>query len=28
MSGDFKIAINCGSNMIRVGSSIFGERNY
>lgn len=28
MSGDYKIAINCGSNMIRVGSSIFGERNY
>lgn len=28
MSGDYKIAVNCGSNMIRVGSSIFGERNY
>ncbi len=28
MSGDYKIAIACGSNMIRVGSSIFGERNY
>ncbi len=28
MSGDYKIAIECGSNMIRVGSSIFGERNY
>lgn len=28
MSGDYKIAIRCGSNMIRVGSSIFGERNY
>lgn len=28
MSGDYDIAINCGSNMIRVGSSIFGERNY
>lgn len=27
MSGDYKIAINCGSNMIRVGSSIFGKRN-
>lgn len=26
MSGDFKIAINCNSNLIRVGSSIFGER--
>ncbi|MEL0456766.1 YggS family pyridoxal phosphate-dependent enzyme [Flavobacteriaceae bacterium SZ-1-7] len=28
MSGDYKLAIACGSNMIRVGSSIFGERNY
>lgn len=28
MSGDYAIAIACGSNMIRVGSSIFGERNY
>lgn len=28
MSGDFKIAIENGSNMIRVGSAIFGERNY
>lgn len=28
MSGDYKLAINCGSNMIRVGSSIFGARNY
>lgn len=28
MSGDYKIAIECGSNMIRIGSSIFGERNY
>lgn len=28
MSGDYNIAINCGSNMIRVGSNIFGERNY
>lgn len=26
MSGDYKIAIEAGSNMIRVGSSIFGER--
>lgn len=26
MSGDYPIAIDCGSNMIRVGSSIFGER--
>ncbi len=28
MSGDYKIAIENGSNMIRVGSSIFGVRNY
>ncbi|WP_034040172.1 YggS family pyridoxal phosphate-dependent enzyme [Wocania ichthyoenteri] len=28
MSGDYELAIDCGSNMIRVGSSIFGERNY
>lgn len=26
MSGDYKIAIDCGSTMIRVGSSIFGGR--
>ena len=28
MSGDYKLAIEYGSNMIRVGSSIFGARNY
>ena len=28
MSGDYQLAITCGSTMIRVGSSIFGERNY
>lgn len=28
MSGDYKLAIKCGSTMIRVGSSIFGARNY
>jgi len=28
MSGDYELAIACGSNMIRVGSSIFGTRNY
>lgn len=26
MSGDFETAIECGSNMVRVGSSIFGPR--
>lgn len=28
MSGDYKIAIENGSTMIRVGSAIFGSRNY
>ncbi len=28
MSGDFKIAIEEGSTIIRIGSIIFGERNY
>ncbi len=28
MSGDYPLAIECGSNMIRVGSAIFGARNY
>ena len=28
MSGDYQLAITCGSTMIRVGSSIFGARNY
>ena len=25
MSGDYEVAIECGSNMVRVGSAIFGE---
>ncbi len=28
MSGDYNLAIENGSNMIRVGSAIFGSRNY
>lgn len=28
MSGDYKLAIENGSNMVRIGSSIFGEREY
>ncbi|HZW78685.1 MAG TPA: YggS family pyridoxal phosphate-dependent enzyme [Flavobacteriaceae bacterium] len=28
MSGDYPIALKHGSNMVRVGSAIFGERNY
>lgn len=27
MSGDYLEAVGCGSNMVRVGSSIFGKRN-
>lgn len=27
MSEDYQIAIECGSNMVRIGSSIFGERS-
>ena len=26
MSGDYKIAMDCGSTMVRIGSSIFGNR--
>lgn len=26
MSGDYQLAINCGSTMVRIGSSIFGSR--
>ena len=28
MSGDFEDAIRAGSNMVRVGTAIFGQRNY
>lgn len=28
MSGDFEIAIEHGANMVRVGSAVFGPRNY
>ncbi len=28
MSGDYQLALECGANMLRVGSSIFGQRNY
>lgn len=27
MSGDYELAISCGSTMVRIGSSIFGHRN-
>lgn len=28
MSDDYELAITCGSNMVRIGSKIFGERDY
>ena len=28
MSGDYKLALECGSTMVRIGSSIFGARQY
>ncbi len=28
MSHDYLLAVECGSTMVRVGSSIFGERDY
>ena len=28
MTGDFEVAIEEGSTMVRVGTGIFGERNY
>jgi len=28
MSGDYETAIACGANMVRIGSALFGPRNY
>ena len=28
MSEDFEVAIEEGANMVRIGTAIFGERNY
>ena len=28
MSDDYSLAIDCGANSVRIGSSIFGRRNY
>ena len=28
MSDDYELAIKCGANMIRVGSALYGKRNY
>ena len=28
MSGDYKLALECGSTLVRIGTSIFGSRSY
>ena len=28
MSGDWQLCVECGSNMVRLGTSIFGPRHY
>jgi len=28
MSGDYQLCVEEGSNMVRIGSTIFGARNY
>ena len=28
MSSDYDLAIECGANIVRIGTSLFGERNY
>ena len=28
MSGDYLVAVSCGSNLVRLGSSVFGARSY
>ena len=28
MSGDYMTAIDCGANMVRLGTAIFGARDY
>jgi hypothetical protein len=28
MSGDWKLCVENGSNMIRIGTTLFGARNY
>ena len=28
MSGDYQLCVEEGSNMVRLGSTIFGKRNY
>ena len=28
MSGDYEDAVRCGATIVRVGTAIFGKRNY
>ena len=28
MSGDYITAVSCGANLVRLGTVLFGERNY
>ena len=28
MSDDYETAIECGANMVRIGTALFGRRNY
>ena len=28
MSDDYDIAVECGANMVRIGTALFGARNY
>ncbi|MCQ2478888.1 MAG: YggS family pyridoxal phosphate-dependent enzyme [Clostridia bacterium] len=28
MSGDWKLGVECGANVVRIGTTIFGKRNY
>ncbi len=28
MSGDWRLCVECGSNMVRIGTALFGERHY
>ncbi|MGN1100405.1 MAG: YggS family pyridoxal phosphate-dependent enzyme, partial [Christensenellales bacterium] len=27
MSGDYEIAVECGANLVRIGSALFGKRS-
>ena len=28
MSDDFELAVKCGANIVRIGTALFGKRNY